>query len=284
MPNRREFLAASGSGLAALAGGWGPREADSTWLVYAPNVEQFWANRPFLERLKMIGEAGFTHYEFGRWKTKDTEAISKKNEELGLQAALFNAYPGLKGARWKEGLLESVALSAQLAPRLGALKLAVVAADRDEKVEREEQVDDLVDALKEAVEALGESEAVLILEPVRAVANRPRSLIASAEEAAAVVKAVGSDRVRFAFPIERTEVAGGKVPDLIKASKDRVGYYRLVDFGPPEGPVEVRHAQVLRTIHDVGHRDPIGLGLAMKGDPLAAIESIRKLDAAAKAL
>ena len=284
MPNRREFLAASGAGLAVLASGWGFLEADSTWLTYAPNAEQFWANQPFLERLKKIGEAGFTRYEFGRWRAKDTGAIAKKNEELGLQAVLFTGYPGLKGAGWKEGLLESVTLSAELAPSLGAVKLGVVAADRDETLEREEQVADLVDALKEAVEKLDESEAVVILEPVRAVANRPRSLIASAEEAAAVVKAVGSDRVKLAFSIDRAEVAEGKVPDRVKALKDRVGYYRLVDFGPPGAAVEAPYARVLRTIHDVGYLDPIGLWLATKGDPLAAIESIRKLDAAAKAL
>jgi hypothetical protein len=41
---------------------------------------------------------------------------------------------------------------------------------------------------------------------------------------------------------------------------------------------------VLRTIQGVGYQDPIGLSLAAKVDPAAAIDSIRKLDAAAKAL
>ncbi len=178
-------------------------EADSTWLTYAPNVELYWAKLPFLERLKKLNELGFSHYEFGRWKTKDLDAIAKKNEELGLQATLFLGYPGLKGSRWKDGLLEDAPDSAELAPKLGAVKVSVVAADRDEKVDRQEQVDELVDTLKEAVEKVAEFEAVLILEPGRVVANRPRPLIASADEAAAVVKAVGSDRVKFAFPIRR---------------------------------------------------------------------------------
>ncbi len=64
--------------------------------------------------------------------------------------------------------------------------------------------------------------------------------------------------------------------------KDQVGYYRLADLGPPGG--EEEYARVLKAIHDVGYPDPIGLGLAPKGDPMAAIELIRKLDAAAKAL
>jgi hydroxypyruvate isomerase len=285
MPNRREFLAASGAGLTVLvSGGWGPLEVDSTWLVYAPNAEQFWSTLPFLERLKKIGEAGFSRYEFGRWKTKDTEAIAKANGELGLQAAIFNGYPGLRGAKWKEGLLDAATDSAELAPRLGAVKAGFMATERDEKVDRPDQVEDLVDALKEAVEKLDESEVVLILEPVKVEPRKPAPLISTVEQAAEVVKKVGSDRVKFAFSIDRASVLEATLPEQIKKFKDQAGYYRLVDFAPPTGAAQAAYARVLRTIHDVGYPDPIGLGLAPKGDPMAAIEAIRKLDDAAKAL
>jgi hydroxypyruvate isomerase len=285
MPNRREFLAGSGVGLAVLSTGWGPPKAaaDSTWLTYAPDLELFWRKLPFLERLKKLSEAGFSRYEFGRWKTKDLDAIAKRNEEFGLQAALFLGYPGLKGPRWKEGLLEAAPDSAELASKLGAVKVSVVAADRDEKVDRQEQVDELVDALKEAVEKVAEFEAVLILETSRAVSNRPKPLIASVDEAAAVVKAVGSDRIKFAFSIGAAEVAEGKLADSLAKHKGQAGYYRLNDFGSP-GANEPHYTRVLKTIHDLGYSDPIGLGLASKADPSAAIELIRKLDAAAKAL
>ncbi len=284
MSSRREFLAASGASLAALAAGWGFREADSTWLVYAPNAEQFWPTSPFLERLKKIGEAGFTRYEFGRWKTKDIAAIAQRNEEMGLQAAFFTGYPGLRGAKWKEGLLDAAADSAELAPKLGTVKVGVVAPDRDEAVDRADQVEDLVEALKEVVEKVAETETVLVLEVIQPVPRKPAPLIGSVEEAAAIVKAVGSDRVKFAFPIDRSSVLGGMIPEQVGKFKGQAGYYRLVDFAPPLGAETAAYAKVLRAIHDSGYTDPIGLGLAAKGDPTAAIESIRKLDAAAKAL
>jgi hydroxypyruvate isomerase len=283
MRNRREFLAASGVGLASLvSGGWGPLAFDSTWLVYAPNAEQFWSGSPFLERIKKIGEAGFTHYEFGRWKTKDTQAISKANGELGLQVAIFSGYPGLRGAKWKEGLLDAATDSAGLGPLLGAVKAGILVAERDEKVERSEQIEDLVDALKEAVEKVADSEVVLILEPVKAVPKKPAPLISTVEEAAEVVKLVGSDRVKFAFPIDRTSVLEATLPERIKKLKDQAGYYRLVDFARPTGAAEAAYVKALRTIHDVGYPDPIGLGLDPKADPLAIIEAIRNLDAVAK--
>ncbi len=104
------------------------------------------------------------------------------------------------------------------------------------------------------------------------------------EEAASVVKAVGSGKVKFALNLDPTSVLGGKVPDLIREHKPRIGYYRLVDFAPPVAANEVKYVDVIRAIHDTGNQDPVGLGLATKVDPMLAIESIRKLDAAAKSL
>ena len=285
MSSRREFLAVSGMGLAAIAGGWGrPLPAvDSTWLTYAPDAELYWKRLPFLERLKKLGEAGFSRYEFGGWKTKDLDAIAKRNEELGLQATIFNGYPGLRGPKWKDGLLDAIPDAAELAPRFGANKVSIFAADRDEDVDRQDQVDDLVDALKEAIEKAADFETVLILEPGRAATNRAKPLIGSADEAAFVVKAVNSEKVKFAFPIGPADVADGNLPGLLSRHKEQAGYYRLNDFGAP-GPAEERYARVFKAIHDLGYPDPIGLGLAAKVDPTAAIDLIRKLDASAKAL
>lgn len=289
MPSRREFLASVG--VAALSTHWGLIETrasaafDSTWLTYAPDLEQFWANLPFLGRLRKLAETGFSRYEFARWKTKDVDAIAKLNEELGLQAALFVGYPGLRAPRWKEGLLDAIGDAAELAPKLGAGKVSVVAGDRDEKIDRDEQVEQTVNAFKEAVEKVGEgeTETILILEPGRTMANRPKPLLASVEEAAAVVKAVGSDRLKLGFPIDRVGVVEGKILASIEKHKDQTGHYRLIDFGPPL-EVEGQYARVLKAIRDAGHQDPIGLSLAAKGDPIASIESIRKLDSMAKAL
>ena len=47
---------------------------------------------------------------------------------------------------------------------------------------------------------------------------------------------------------------------------------------------EIAYPYVLRTIHDVGYRDPIGLEMSPKSDPTAAFEAIRRVDAEARSL
>jgi hydroxypyruvate isomerase len=285
MLDRREVLKVAGAGMVSMAipGASYGSPADPTWLSYAINAEQFWKNLPFLERLRKLAQAGFTRYEFSRWKTKDIEAIARANEELGIQAILFTGYSVRSSPKWKEGLIEAIGDAAELAPRLGATRLSVVPPERDEKVDREEQIEDLVDALKEAAAKVAESEVMLILEPVFPAQGRTRPVIGSAEEAAAVIKSVGSPRVRFAFDVRRRFIKEMTEPaDQVRTMKDQAGYYRLAEFYVPAAHEE--YARALKAIHDAGYTDPIGLGLADRVDPSLAIDAVRKADAAAKAL
>src|SRR5690349_24992726 len=106
--NRRNFLAAAGAGAAtavissAASGSAAPgrdgTSGDGTWLTYAVNVEMTWGRLPFLDRLRKVKEAGFSHYEFWPWRNKDIDAIIKLNGELGLTPVQFTASP-VKGFR-----------------------------------------------------------------------------------------------------------------------------------------------------------------------------------------
>ena len=51
-----------------------------------------WPRLPFLERVKKVKEAGFSHYEFWPWRPKDIDAILKLNQELGLTRPLLQLY------------------------------------------------------------------------------------------------------------------------------------------------------------------------------------------------
>src|SRR4051794_38282152 len=81
MLSRRNFLAAAGvtagAATSAIASmpiplAAAPDQAESphdgTWLTYAVNVEMTWPDLPFLDRLRKVKEAGFSHYEFWPWR------------------------------------------------------------------------------------------------------------------------------------------------------------------------------------------------------------------------
>ncbi len=84
MSTRRDFFGVSLGTAVSLAVG---RQASAafdapTWMTYAVNVEMFWNKLPFLEHLKKVAEAGFSHFEFWAFKTKDVLAMIRRTRHL----------------------------------------------------------------------------------------------------------------------------------------------------------------------------------------------------------
>ena len=127
---------------------------DGTWLTYAVNVEMTWGNLPFLDRLRKVKEAGFTHYEFWPWRNKDIDAIVALNHELGLTPVQFSASP-VKGfghgitnpdpARRAE-FEEEIRSAVPVAKKLGVKKICVVAGEETKGYSREEQTQAVIAA------------------------------------------------------------------------------------------------------------------------------------------
>jgi hydroxypyruvate isomerase len=297
MPNRRELLAAAGAGAASLALGRAAladqpataADRDKTWLTYAVNVEMFWKNLPFLDRLRKVAEAGFSHYEFWPWRNKDVDAIAKLDRELGLQPVQFTASPkkfteGITDPRRLDEFVDDVKSAVPVAKTLGVKKLTVVAGEETRGYSRDDQTRAVIDALKAGAKVVEPEGITLILEPLNILVNHPRQHVVTSEHAAQILKAVGSPSVKMLFDVYHQQISEGNLTGNIRKYKDLIGYYQIADHPGRNEPStgEINYAHVLRVIHDVGYRDPIGLELSPKGDPLAALKAVREADAAAR--
>ncbi len=272
--DRRQFLAAASAGL--LIGprlGRGADEAPAD-LAYALDAEGFWRKLPFTDRLRKIAEAGYTRYEFGHWRTKDFGAIIKLNEEAGLQASRILAFAGVANPKRKESCLAAVEDAANIAAKLGANRITIIAGPKVEGVEPDDQVGAAVDALKESVDKLGESEATIILDPFEPPGSKGKPLFATFAEAVEAIKEVDSKRVRLLLDVDRIGPAEGPPTDLIAKHAESIGAYRV-------GPRPIVPA-LLRAIRKAGHAEPVGMALDPKADPLEAIRLLKEADAAAK--
>jgi hydroxypyruvate isomerase len=305
MNTRRHFLAAVGAsaGLSSFlvdshslysqatsAGSSG----DGTWLTYAVNVEMTWTKLPFLDRIKKVKEAGFSHYEFWPWRNKDIDAIVRLNGELGLTTSQFSASP-VKGfghgitnpdpAR-REEFEEEIRSAVPIAKKLGVKKICVVAGEETKGHSREEQTQAVISALK-AGAAIVEPEGItIILEPLNILVDHPRQLIVHSAQAADVLKAVGSPNVKMLFDIYHQQISEGNLSGNIRKFRDLIGYFQLADHPGRHEPTtgEINYPFVLKTIHDIGYRDPIGMEMSPRSDPAAAFRAIRQVDGQAQAL
>jgi hydroxypyruvate isomerase len=307
MSTRRHFLAAVGatagvsstlvaSGLNYLCAE--PANArssdDGTWLTYAVNVEMTWNKLPFLDRIRKVKEAGFSHYEFWPWRGKDIGAIIRLNGELGLTTSQFSASP-VKGfghgitnpdpAR-REEFEEEIRSAVEVAKRLGVKKVCVVAGEETSGHSREEQTQAVVSALKAGAAIVEPAGITIILEPLNILVDHPRQLIVHSAQAADVLKAVGSPNVKMLFDIYHQQISEGNLTGNILKYHDLIGYFQLADHPGRHEPTtgEINYPFVLKTIHDVGYRDPIGMEMSPRAEPKAAFQAIRQVDAQAKAI
>ena len=294
MINRRNFLGAAALApaltLTSDAKAFTPTPVpapnrDGTWLTYAVNVEMIWSNLPFLDRLKKVAEAGFSHYEFWPWRNKDIDAIIKLNKELNLVPAQFSASPktfkqGITDPRRKDEFLEDIKLALGVAARLDVKKICVVAGEETAGYTLDEQNQAVIDAFKAAAPLVEAAGVTIILEPLNLLVDHPNQLISTSAHAARVLKAVGSPNVKMLFDVYHQQITEGNLSGNIKAYKDLIGYYQIADHpGRHEpGTGEINYAHVFRTIHDVGYNGVIGLEMSAKSDPITALKAVREAD------
>jgi hydroxypyruvate isomerase len=299
---RRHFLRDAGLGsvaasLAASNGHARPPQSksspDGTWLTYAVNVEMTWSQLPFIERVRKVKEAGFSHYEFWPWRGKDIDEILRLNRELGLTISQFSASP-VKGFR--HGITnpdparlaefeEEIRSAVPIAKKLGVKKLCVVAGEETEGYSRDEQERAVVAALEAGARIVGPEGITIILEPLNILVDHPRQFVVHSAHAARILQAVGSPNVKMLFDIYHQQISEGNLSGNIKKYRDLIGYFQLADHPGRHEPTtgEIAYSYVLRTIHEIGYRDPIGLEMSPKGDPSTAFRAIRRVDAEAQA-
>jgi hydroxypyruvate isomerase len=290
MPSRREFLSTAAAALTLTRGGAAPADesptpGDGTWLTYAVNVEMTWGNLPFLERLRKVVQAGFSHYEFWPWRNKDIDGIIKLNKELSLHPAQFSASPkrfdqGITDPNRRDEFVADIKAAVDVAKRLGVKKLCVVAGEETKGYSRDEQTQAVIDSLKAGAKVVEPEGITLILEPLNVLVDHPRQLIVHSAHAAQVLQAVGSPNVKMLFDVYHQQISEGNLSGNIRKYRDLIGYYQIADHpGRHEpGTGEIRYAHVLRTIHDVGYRGAIGMELSPKSDPAAAFIAVRAAD------
>ena len=274
MPNRRLFLNAALTGAASLAINRRTFAADEpTWLTYAVNLETVWSRLPLLDRLKKVADAGFTHYEFWQFKTKDIHALDKVSRALNLTPVRFTAFRGLTDPKKKEAFLESIDDAIEVADTLGVKMLRVTAGDAVAGLERDAMIDAVVDALKEAADKLKDRGLTLLLGPPETPNDRgAKPLIATVKEAVEVIDAVGSGDVKILHDVDAWHA------DDIKSHFAKIGGFEIT--APPMADL----SRVLKLIHDLGFKDPIGLNLKPKADPIEGLRTLRAADAAAKGM
>ncbi|MDX2018745.1 MAG: TIM barrel protein [Deltaproteobacteria bacterium] len=290
--DRRTLLAASSASAALLAQASqahaarkAPTKKLSTYLTYAVNVEMFWKDKPFLDRLKAVGDHGLSHFEFWGHNDKDIAAIAALCAERKLTPVQFIAGWGLNGPDDRAKFLKNLPTAISKAKDLGVKMMTVVAGMNRKDVSREQQTAEVITSLKAAAEVVAKDNITLILEPLNPLVDHPGSFVFRSDHAAEIITAVNSPNIKILFDVYHQQISEGNLSGNIPKYKDLIGYFQIADHPGRHEPEtgEINFGHVLSVIASVGYTGPVGLEFTPKGNAKPAIDAVLRADKAAKA-
>jgi hydroxypyruvate isomerase len=254
-------------------------------LTLSPCVEWLFADggRPFAERIRAAGIAGFRQVEFWRASNKDIAQVEDVLHETGVAVTCFVSEPAgwLVNPETHAEFLEGIERSAQLATRLEARSLIVVTGDLLRGVDRMRQRDAITQALVHAAPIASAAGLQLVLEPLNTHVDHPGYFLDSTVEGLDIVRDVNRPAVRLLYDLYHSVVMGEEPEQVLAGSGHLVGHVHIADVPgrhePGSGTIDwPRQLAALRT---AGYSGAIGLEYTPMRDTESSLELIRRLTA-----
>lgn len=240
----------------------------------------------FVDRIAAAGRAGLPAVEFWSWRTKDIAAIQAAARASQVAVAGFAVDPrgNITDPATHAEFMEGVRGSCDLARRLDAGIVIILAGDERADAERSVQHGHIVDALRQAAPLAEAAGVTLCLEPLNTRVNHPGYFLTSSEEGFAIVRAVDSPRVRLLYDIYHQQISEGWLIPTITANIDLIGHFHVADVpGRHEpGTGEINYANLFRAIDESPYAGYVGLEFVPSGQTDTALASLHRLVEAAR--
>ena len=252
---------------------------------FAVNVEMWWRDLPFLDRLRKTAELGFPAVEFWPLAGKDIEATAALAEELGLEIAQFTAWgfkPGLNEPKNHPDFLKAIRESCAAAKTLNCKMATVVAGNDVPGMTQEQMHQHVIDALRQAAPIAEDHDLLLILEPMNIRVDHKGHCLYGSPPAIRICEEVGSSHVKINWDLYHMQITEGDLCGHLREgfAAGQVGYLQLADNpGRNEpGTGEVHYNRVLQEAYELGYRKPIGLECRPRDDEVTAARRVAAAD------
>lgn len=244
-------------------------------------IESVFRSNPFEAALDKVKAVGLDAYEFWGYGGKDLDALKRKQDQLGLTLATFGCNPrgalvapGSKGP-FVEGLAEGI----EKAKQMDCSRLLVTVGSERKDISREEQHDNIVEALKAGAPLLEDAGMVLVVEPLNVLVNHKGYFLYESKEAFQIIDQVGSPNVKVLFDIYHQQITEGNLIANITRNIDKIGHFHVADVpGRHEpGTGEINYTNVFAAIQKTGYDAFVGMEMWPVGDHAEAVKKTMSL-------
>ena len=245
------------------------------------NLSMMFNEVPFLDRFAAAGRAGFEGVEFLFPYDHPVADIRARLSDAGLTQVLFNAPPGDwaagergtaglpgRGAEFREGIYRAV----DYAEGLGATMVHVMAGIPPAGLRPGVAEATYVANLAWAVEQAAPRGITLVIEPINH-RDMPGYLLNTMSQGAAVVEALGRDKVGLQFDVYHCQVTEGDVTRRMEGLMPLIAHMQVADVpGRHEpGTGEIGWEFVFATMDRLGYAGWVGCEYRPAGDTVAGL-------------
>lgn len=288
-PTRRDLLAASATAplfpSLMTAQDERPEEAPGRTpnTRFAVNVEMWWTDLPFVERIERAAALGFPAIEFWPWKGKDLDRIASTCKRLHVDVAQFTAWgftPGLNDPQNHKAFVRAVEEGCEVAHQLGAEHMTVVAGNDVPGRTTKEMHAAVFQGLQRAAPIAEREGVTLILEPMNGRVDHPGHCLYGSEAAIRICEAVNSPYVRINWDLYHMQISEGDLCGHLREGFPWIGYVQLADHpGRNEpGTGEIHYPRVLFELKELGYTGYVGLECRPREGERIAAQRIAQAD------
>ncbi|HEV8000387.1 MAG TPA: TIM barrel protein [Planctomycetaceae bacterium] len=284
MMNRRLFLQLSSGGalcLGAVGRSLSAAGAASFSRDYAPQLGMFrhHAGIDPIDQIHFLADQGFRSIEDTGLRGKSPALQTQIRSALARRGMSLACFTGLanfgrptfasKRRDLQLDVLRELRLAIDAADRVGGRSLSVVPGQCDAATSPADQRRSAVELLQRCADLCEPRGIVLLLEPVDHGPGRSRLFLRSAQQAAALCRAVKRPSCRVLIDVYQQAASGQDVPRMLVELRDVLGHVQLGDFpGRKEpGTGELDFERLLATLDAIGYRGALGMehGSAIAG-------------------
>ena len=251
--------------------------------AFAINIEMWFGNLPFADRIRATADLGFKFVEFWPWRGKDHAAIKTALAETGVQVTQFTAWgfsPGMNDPKQEEACLVEIEASCVYAKEIGAPMMTVVAGNDIQGVSHEDMHAQVIKVLKRAAPIAEKHGIMLILESMNIRNDHKGHCLWGSPDAVRICREVASPFVKINWDLYHMQISEGDLCRRLREGWDQVGYIQVADNpGRMEpGTGEIAYARVYRELRELGYAKPIGVECNPSGDPTESAVRLARSD------
>ncbi len=248
---------------------------------FAANLSMMFNELPFLDRFDAARKNGFEAVEFLFPYDYQPAELRARLDANGLTQALFNLPPGDWGAG-ERGIAclpgrsgefrDGVKRALDYAAALGCAKLHCMAGLAPSGIAHETLAALYATNLAYAAEQAHAAGVLLVIEPINH-RDMPGFFLHTMAQGAALVAAIGRDRLALQFDIYHCQVTEGDITKRMEALMPVIGHMQIADVPARNEPGtgEIGWAFVFRKIDELGYTGWVGCEYRPAGETVAGL-------------